>query len=100
MKLTPFRQVVALRSYHLAAGSGYRAHTWVNLNPLIGSYPGAIGIKTGDTSAAGDCLLFEATRGSRALIGVALHSSSVPGDLAAADADAEKMLNWGWTHYA
>ena len=75
MRSPAFRQIVAMRQYRLAAGSGHRAHTWANLNPLVGRYSGAIGIKTGYTAAAGDCLLFEATRGSRALTGVVLHSS-------------------------
>lgn len=99
MRQAAFRQIVALRSYHLAAGSGHRAHTWTNLNPLIGSYPGAIGIKTGYTSAAGDCLLFEAIRGTKTLIGVALHSSSSITGLTVAASDAEKMLNWGFANY-
>jgi serine-type D-Ala-D-Ala carboxypeptidase (penicillin-binding protein 5/6) len=99
MRLPAFRQIVAMRSYHLAAGNGHYAHSWTNLNPLLGSYPGAIGIKTGFTSAAGDCLLFEATRGTKTLIGVALHSSDSIYGLSVAASDAEKMLNWGFSHY-
>jgi D-alanyl-D-alanine carboxypeptidase (penicillin-binding protein 5/6) len=98
MRITAFREIVEMRGYHLAAGSGHYAHTWTNLNPLLGSYPGAIGIKTGFTSAAGDCLLFEATRGGRTLIGVVLHSSSSIYGLPVAGSDAEKMLNWGFAH--
>jgi D-alanyl-D-alanine carboxypeptidase (penicillin-binding protein 5/6) len=97
--LSLFRQVVGMRSYHLAAGSGHRAHTWDNINPLLGRYSGATGIKTGYTSAAGDCLLFAATRGKKALIGVALHSSSSISAMSAAASDAETMLNWGFAHY-
>ena len=65
---------------HLPGGrptSAHRAHVWANLNPLLGQVPGAIGIKTGFTAAAGQCLLFEATRGSKTLIGVVLDSSAV-----------------------
>jgi D-alanyl-D-alanine carboxypeptidase (penicillin-binding protein 5/6) len=99
MRLSAFRQIVAMRQYRLAAGGGHRAHTWTNLNPLVGRYPGAIGIKTGYTSAAGDCLLFEAARGSRALVGVVLHSSDSISGLNVAGSDAEKMLDWGFSHY-
>jgi D-alanyl-D-alanine carboxypeptidase (penicillin-binding protein 5/6) len=99
MGLSLFRQVVAMRSYHLAAGSGHRAHTWDNINPLLGKYSGATGIKTGYTAAAGDCLLFAATHGKKALIGAALHSSSSITALSAAASDAETMLNWGFAHY-
>ncbi len=99
MGLTLFRQVVAMRSYHLAAGSGHYAHSWDNINPLLGSYRGATGIKTGYTAVAGDCLLFAATRGKKALIGVALHSSSSIDDMSVAASDAQTMLNWGFAHY-
>jgi serine-type D-Ala-D-Ala carboxypeptidase (penicillin-binding protein 5/6) len=97
--LTLFRQVVAMRSFHLAAGSGHYAHTWDNINPLLGKYSGATGIKTGYTAAAGDCLLFSATRGKKSLIGAALHSSGSISELSAAASDAETMLNWGFAHY-
>jgi D-alanyl-D-alanine carboxypeptidase (penicillin-binding protein 5/6) len=99
MRLPAFRQIVAMTSYRLAAGNGHLAHSWRNLNPLVGHYPGAIGIKTGYTSAAGDCLLFEATKAAMTLTGVVLHSSSSSTGLDVAASDAEKMLNWGFAHY-
>lgn len=95
MELPLFRQVVATREYRVAAGAGHRAHTWQNTNLLLGSYPGAIGIKTGFTAAAGDCLLFEARRGGTTLIGVVLHSSA-DDDLTPVS-DATAMLNWGFS---
>jgi serine-type D-Ala-D-Ala carboxypeptidase (penicillin-binding protein 5/6) len=100
MKLAVFRQVVATRSYHLAAGAGHRAHTWTNLNQLLTSYSGAVGIKTGFTAAAGECLLFEARRGGTTLIGAVLHSaaSESASDQAAPVRDATAMLNWGFSH--
>jgi D-alanyl-D-alanine carboxypeptidase (penicillin-binding protein 5/6) len=97
MKLPLLRAIVATRSYHVAAGHGHLAHTWKNLNPLLGRYRGAIGIKTGFTSAAGQCLLFAARRGSKTLIGVVLHSSSDGSDIYAAASDAAAMLNWGFS---
>jgi D-alanyl-D-alanine carboxypeptidase (penicillin-binding protein 5/6) len=90
-----FRSVVARRSYRIAAGPGHHAYLWKNLNPLLGRYPGAIGIKTGYTRAAGQCLLFEATRHGYSVIGVALHS---PGSIAVIDpADATRILNWAFS---
>jgi serine-type D-Ala-D-Ala carboxypeptidase (penicillin-binding protein 5/6) len=99
MKLAVFRQVVATRSYHLPAGAGHRAHTWKNLNQLLTSYSGAIGIKTGFTAVAGECMLFEARRGSTTLIGAVLHSaaSESASDQAAPARDATAMLNWGFS---
>jgi len=94
MSWSAFRTVVAERSYHLPAGSGHRAYTWYNTDPLLGHYPGAIGIKTGWTPFSGHCLLFEATRGGVTLIGVNLDS---PGKGSTVNAnDAIKLLNWAY----
>jgi serine-type D-Ala-D-Ala carboxypeptidase (penicillin-binding protein 5/6) len=55
--------------------------------------PGACRSKTGFTMAAGYCLLFEAHRGTSALIGVVLHSTAPrPGQVHR----RERMLNWGF----
>jgi len=98
MRNKTFAAIVATREYKLSGGSAHRAHTWVNLNPLLGKVPGAIGIKTGYTGAAGQCLLFEAKRGSTTLIGVVLDSSAVNSPtLTAAAGDATAMLNWGFS---
>jgi D-alanyl-D-alanine carboxypeptidase (penicillin-binding protein 5/6) len=97
MRLPAFAAIVATREYRVAAGAGHRAHSWTNLDPLLGRYPGAAGIKTGYTRAAGQCLLFEAKRDGKTLIGVVLDSS--PADsasLAAAASDATAMLDWGF----
>ncbi len=98
MRIALFRQIVATQSYHVSAGVNHKAHTWKNLNHLLAKYPGAIGIKPGFTNAAGQCLLFEAHRGSRTLIGVVLDSSPSITNWAAAVADATAMLNWGFSH--
>ncbi len=99
MGLSAFRSITGTRTYRVAAGQGHRAHVWNNLNPLLGRYSGATGIKTGFTTAAGDCLLFAATRGGKELIGVVLDSSSAnsTAGLDAAASDATAMLNWGFS---
>jgi D-alanyl-D-alanine carboxypeptidase (penicillin-binding protein 5/6) len=95
MLLPVFRAIVATRGYRLAAGSGHHAYRWKNLNPLIGRYPGTIGIKPGYTRAAGQCLLFEATRNGHSVIGVTLHS---PGSISTINvADATRILNWAFS---
>ena len=71
------------------------AHLWHNLNPLLGRYPGAIGIKPGYTGAAGQCLLFEATRNGYSVIGVTLDS---PGSIGTVTiADPTRILNWAFS---
>ena len=98
MRNKTFAAVVGAREYRVSATAAHRAHNWVNLNPLLGRVPGAVGIKTGYTGAAGQCLLFEARRGSTTLIGVVLDSSAVNSpSLAAAADDATSMLNWGFS---
>jgi D-alanyl-D-alanine carboxypeptidase (penicillin-binding protein 5/6) len=94
MRSPVFRSVVDQRSYRIAAGSGHHAYLWRNLNPLLGHYPGVIGIKPGYTGAAGQCLLFEATRNGYSVIGVTLDS---PGSISAINrADATRILNWAF----
>jgi D-alanyl-D-alanine carboxypeptidase (penicillin-binding protein 5/6) len=95
MKSPVFRSIVAQRTYRIAKGPGHRAYFWPNTNDLIGSYPGADGIKTGYTDAALHCLLFEATRGGMTLIGDVLGSPAT-GPASGAQA-AARILNWGFS---
>ena len=94
MQYPSFRQVVGQRFYQLKKGPGRHQYWWDNTDHLIGSYPGALGIKDGYTDKAGHCLLFEATRNGRTLIGVVLGSPS--SGVSAGAQDAAKMLNWGF----
>jgi D-alanyl-D-alanine carboxypeptidase (penicillin-binding protein 5/6) len=94
MRYPVFRSIVRLSFYHLPAGPGHHQYWWDNTNELVGSYPGAAGIKTGYTDDAGHCLLFEAVRNGRSLIGVVLDSP--PTGPAAAVQDARRILNWGF----
>jgi D-alanyl-D-alanine carboxypeptidase (penicillin-binding protein 5/6) len=90
-----FRSIVDQRTYRISAGSGHHAYLWRNLNPLLGHYPGAIGIKSGYTRAAGQCLLFEVTRNGYSVIGVTLQSPGSINDLNRAD--ATRILNWAFS---
>ncbi len=95
MRYSLFRSIVAQPSYHLPATDLHHSYLWYTTNELIGSYPGAIGIKTGDTKAAGNCLLFEARRGGVTLIGVVLHANPTRNP-SSAFPPAEQLLNWGF----
>jgi serine-type D-Ala-D-Ala carboxypeptidase (penicillin-binding protein 5/6) len=95
MNVPTFRSIVAQRFYNLPKQRGaHRAYWWNNTNSLIGSYQGAIGIKTGYTDAAKHCLLFEAVRHGTTLIGVVLGSPDTGPD-AGAQA-AARLLDWGF----
>ena len=90
------RSIVDQRTYRLAATPRHHAYVWRTTNMLLRDYPGAIGIKTGSTAAAGYCLLFEARKNGHVLVGVVLHSSR-NNDMASF-ADATKILDWGFRH--
>jgi len=95
MKSPVFRSIVAQHIYQIPQGPGHHHYWWQNTNDLIGSYPGADGIKTGYTTAALHCLLFEASRGGLTLIGDVLGSPAT-GPASGADA-ATRVLNWGFS---
>jgi len=94
MKLPAFRSIVAQHIYQIPKGPGHHHYWWENTNDLIGSYPGADGIKTGYTTAALHCLLFEASRGGLTLIGDVLGSPAT--GPAAGAAAAAKVLDWAF----
>jgi D-alanyl-D-alanine carboxypeptidase (penicillin-binding protein 5/6) len=92
MKYSTFRGVVKTQKtvrYATTSTGGTRTYTWYNTNKLLGSYTGAIGVKTGTGTAAGPCLVFAATRGDKTLFGVVLNGTDRYND-------AAKMLNYGF----
>src|SRR5581483_3200115 len=81
----------------LASLVGRRAYqvgnaVYVNRNRLLWTYHGAIGVKTGSTTAAGNCLAVAAVRHGRMLVAVLLHARG--GQFAA----ATRLLDWGFRH--
>jgi D-alanyl-D-alanine carboxypeptidase (penicillin-binding protein 5/6) len=50
---------------------------WVNHNLLLNSYPGTIGVKTGFTRSAGNCLAVAVRRNGHTVIAVVLGSRSI-----------------------
>jgi D-alanyl-D-alanine carboxypeptidase len=64
----------------------------VNTNQLLGTFPGADGVKTGTTDAAGECLVASRTRDGHRLLVVLLGSQDRYGE-------ASALLSWansGW----
>jgi D-alanyl-D-alanine carboxypeptidase (penicillin-binding protein 5/6) len=91
---TNFQAVVGHQSYSMSKTTGHAAYSWTNTNLLLGSYSGAIGIKTGHTNAAGYSLVFTAKRDGRTLIGLVLNSTTTESNRRFKDAAA--MLDWGF----
>jgi D-alanyl-D-alanine carboxypeptidase (penicillin-binding protein 5/6) len=89
-----FRTIVAERGRRIGATGEHHKYYWANSNLLLLRYRGAIGIKTGFTTAAGYCLLFEARRQGTTLIGVVLDSTNT--NTTMRFTAAAKLLNWGF----
>jgi D-alanyl-D-alanine carboxypeptidase (penicillin-binding protein 5/6) len=94
MQNPEFRSIVDLKYYNLPKGDGHNAVSATSDDPLIGTYAGLLGIKTGYTNAAAHTFLFEATRNGRTLIGVVLGSPAT--SPFTGFQDATKILNWGF----
>jgi D-alanyl-D-alanine carboxypeptidase (penicillin-binding protein 5/6) len=94
MKRPVFAAIVSQRSHLIRATSEHHRYYWQNSDLLLTQYRGAIGIKTGFTTAAGYCLLFEADRGGTHLMGVVLDSTRT--DAAMRFTAASRLLNWGF----
>ena len=78
------RRLVGSKSYRPAGGAPY-----VNSNHLLWTYTGAIGVKTGQTALAGNCLAAAARRHGHTVIAVELNASGDEFDT------ASRMLTWG-----
>ncbi len=89
--------IASVKDVAIAATPGHKAFYPHNLNRLLWTYPGATGLKTGLTDAAGGCIVATATRGGRHLIAVILNATGHSLD------DATVLLNYGFSthpHYA
>jgi D-alanyl-D-alanine carboxypeptidase (penicillin-binding protein 5/6) len=88
-----FRKVVSTQTMNIPwAGHEYN-RLLINQNRLLYRYDGAIGVKTGYTKQAGNCVVGAAQRGDMVLIAVSLNSPSVYQDL-------EQMLDYGFNNYS
>ena len=71
-----FARLVAKRSMRISTVKGNRTFYLRNKNRLIGSYPGALGVKTGTTPDAGQCLVALAQRQDRKVLLIFMHARS------------------------
>jgi len=87
-----FEKVVATREMYLPWPGNPWQRALFNKNRLLYRYEGAIGVKTGYTREAGNCLVGAAQRGNLRLIAVVLNSPQVYDDM-------EKLLDYGFRNY-
>ena len=84
-----FREIVATKYTVIQATAYHPTYYLNNLNLLLSMYPAAVGIKTGYTGNAGNCLVGMAVRGSHRLVSVLLNAPYVYGQ-------SRKLLDWGF----
>jgi serine-type D-Ala-D-Ala carboxypeptidase (penicillin-binding protein 5/6) len=84
-----FGAIVGTREHDVPAPDGIPRHIQ-NRNVLLWLYPGATGVKTGFTSAAGFCMVATAEREGRRLVAVVLGEPGEP------FSDAAALLNYGF----
>jgi len=83
--------IAATKDVAIPATTTHKAFQPHNLNPLLWSYPGATGLKTGLTDNAGGCMVATASRAGRHLIAVVMNAT-----LHSAE-DATALLNYGFS---
>ena len=87
MREDVFRQIVATPEVR-SEGLVLTGH-----NPLIGVYPGADGVKTGSTDAAGKVLVGSASHNGHRVYVVVMHSEDLL-------ADETALFDWAWKAFA
>lgn len=93
LKKPLFRDIVARQESVITELTRHQRRQIHNTNQLLYGFPGADGVKTGTTDAAGKCLVASATRNGRQLIAVVLNSPDRWDE-------ASRLLEWGfhaWT---
>ena len=88
-----FGSIVATRVHEIPAPQGEPVRIVQNRNVLLWLYPGAVGAKTGFTSAAGYCLVATAVRDGQRLVTVVLGEPGEP------FSDAAALLNYGFAAF-
>lgn len=89
MELPEFATLAATTETRVESVSG-RGHRWESTNELLGTFPGAIGVKTGKTRGAREVLVSAAERDGRIVYAVVLGSDN-------AARDAGNLLEYGFS---
>jgi serine-type D-Ala-D-Ala carboxypeptidase (penicillin-binding protein 5/6) len=89
-------QIAATGQHDIPHTSTHKAYTLYNYNSLVGSgrspYPGAVGLKPGNTGNAGWCEAFAARRDGHLIIGVVLGDPT----WSQRNVDMHALLDWGF----
>ncbi|QSO49638.1 D-alanyl-D-alanine carboxypeptidase [Alicyclobacillus mengziensis] len=93
MQIPEFRKIVATKSYNWK-GQAWQSKLY-NINHMLFTYPGAIGIKTGFTDVAHETLAVAATHGNDTFLAILLDAPTNY----EIDNDATQLLNFAFAHY-
>jgi D-alanyl-D-alanine carboxypeptidase len=85
------RTIVGSKQVSIYSTPQHKAFNPINIDRLLSTYPGAIGIKPGYTGAAGYCVAAAATRNGRTILTVVLGSTQH-------FTDAATLLDFGFRH--
>jgi serine-type D-Ala-D-Ala carboxypeptidase (penicillin-binding protein 5/6) len=88
--------IAATGDHYIPATATHKAYSLANYNSLLpgkaAAYPGAVGLKPGNTGAAGWCEAFAARRGGHLMVGVVLGSPT----WTQRNDDMHALLDWGF----
>ncbi len=86
-----FAEIVKTKDYQFTSQSGI-SHQLVNSNDLLGIDPKVVGVKTGFTNKAGECLVTSAIQNGHQIITVVLESPD-------RDYESKKLIDWTFSAY-
>lgn len=92
LKNPVFRQIVSTQRASIPWAGQPQPRILNNKNSLLSTYPGALGVKTGYTKAAGRCLCFAAERNGMTVVGCVLNAPNW-------FADATAIMDAGFAAY-
>ena len=82
-----------IRTVDLPPDANGKDRTFNNTNKMIGAFPGAVGLKTGDTPWADKVLLGVTERAGRTIYSVVMHSDDH-------FADTRELVEWAYSTYS
>lgn len=92
LTLPEFKTIVATQNYTITSIDGRFSHYLTNLNQLLGTVKGVVGVKTGWTEAAGECLVTLIERDNRQILIVVLGSLDRFGE-------SKSLIDWIFNTY-
>ena len=111
MKNETFRTIVSSRSHTTPATNLSEERTYINTNALLtgARYPGytyahAIGVKTGSTPEAGQCLASAAIQDGQTIICIVMGAENVANEDGTVTrnsfAESKRLLEWGFANFS